>query len=119
MRNTWVCNMRHYLDETGNLAEMPNQALSLALHFGAIVAWMTSRPDDGLQPTNVTCRRSPGRRRCLEEICASFEPGKESLRIAWFCPLCEDNGVIYGWEGTPWDRGVWKRGREAPAGYLK
>ena len=43
MRTGWVTDMRHFLTEDECLAEMPNQALSLALHFGAIVAWMTSR----------------------------------------------------------------------------
>jgi len=111
MRTNWVTDMRHYLDETGSLGQMPNQALSLALHFGAIVGWMTSHPDEAMQPTNVNCRRSPGHRRCVGDICASFT--EDPFGIAWFCPLCGDNGFIYGWEGTPWDRKVWRRGAEA------
>ena len=102
MGDTWVTDMRHFLDDSGSLAEMPNQALNLALYFGSIVAWMTSIEDDALQPTNVTCRRSPKRRRCVAEIYASF--GEDPGSISWFCPLCGDNGVIYGWQGTLWDR---------------
>jgi hypothetical protein len=106
--------MRHFLDETGTLPELPNQALNLVLHLGAIVTWMTSQPHDGDQRTNVTCRRSPGRRRCVGEIHASFQG--DPFGITWFCPLCEDNGLIYGWEGTLWDRGVWNGG---PSGYAQ
>ena len=103
MANTWITDMRHFLDESGSLGEIPNQALNLALYLGSIVAWMTSVPDDAMQPTNVTCRRSPKRLRCVGEIYASFED--DSRVIAWFCPLCGDNGFIRGWEGTLWDRG--------------
>jgi len=112
MGNTWVTDMRHFLDQNGSLADMPNQALNLVLHFGSIVAWMTSHSKDVMQPTNVTWRRSPGRRRCVGEICASFQ--SDPFGITWFCPLCDDNGIIHGWEGTSWDRGIWKHGPEAP-----
>jgi hypothetical protein len=27
-----------------------------------------------------------------------------SGRIVWHCPLCGDNGLIHGWEDTPWER---------------
>jgi hypothetical protein len=30
-------------------------------------------------------------------------------RIEWGCPLCDDQGVIYNWEGSMWDVG----GRES------
>ena len=103
MGDTWVTDMRHFLDESGGLGEMPNPALNVALYFGSIVAWMTSLADDDMQPTNVPCRRSPKRRRCVGEICASLEDNGRS--ILWFCPLCGDNGRIRGWEGTLWDRG--------------
>ena len=39
----WVVDMRHYIDEaTGDLPTvMPERVLSLAIFFGAIVAWVT------------------------------------------------------------------------------
>lgn len=101
--NPWVTDMRHYLDEQGCLVDMPTPALNLALHFGAIVAWMTSHALVEAEPTNVVCRRSPGRRRCPGEICADFRMDSEA--IEWYCPECGDNGVIWGWKGSPWDRG--------------
>ncbi len=113
MGNTWMTDMRHFLDETGALPDLPNQALSLVLHLGAIVAWMTNHRYDLEQRTNVTCRRSPGRRRCGGEIHASFQG--DPFGITWFCPRCSDNGLIYGWEGTSWDRGNWKTSRPTRA----
>jgi len=112
MGNTWVTDMRHFLDDDGSLADMPNRPMNLALYFGSIVAWMTSHAGDAPEPTNVTCRRSPGRRRCVGEIHASFE--QDPFGIAWLCPFCGDNGFIHGWERTLWDRGFWKRESQAP-----
>lgn len=103
MANTWVTDMRHFLDDAGAIPEdMPGPALNLALFLGAIVAWVTSGRSAAAQRTNVSCRRSPGRRRCRGEILASLEA--DGSIIAWHCPLCGGNGVTRGWEGTRWDR---------------
>jgi hypothetical protein len=100
----WVVDMRHYLDEEpGDLPDaVPERVLSLAIFFGAIVAWVTDHLPDGDEYTNVPCRRSPGRRRCRGEIIALLD--RTSGYLEWHCPLCGDNGLIHGWEGTPWDR---------------
>ena len=101
---SWVVDMRHYLDEeTGDLPDgLPTPALNLALFFGSIVAWVTDHLPHGDSHTNVPCRRSPGRRRCLGDIVAALD--SVSRRILWQCPLCGDNGLIDGWEGTMWNR---------------
>lgn len=52
--------------------------------------------------TNVPCRRSPGRRRCLGDIMADLD--RTSGHISWQCPVCGDHGLIHGWEGTLWNR---------------
>jgi hypothetical protein len=52
--------------------------------------------------TNIHCQRSPGRKRCPGVIRASFD--SNALAIYWYCPICEDNGYIRGWENTLWDR---------------
>ncbi len=100
--NPWVTDMRHYLDDAGAVVDMPGPALNLALFLGAIVAWVTSGRSTADVRTNVPCRRSPARRRCGGEIYASFDADDDA--IIWHCPICGDNGVTRGWEGTPWDR---------------
>ena len=101
--NTWVTDMGHFLDDAGAIPEdMPGPALNLALFLGAIVAWVTSGRSAPDRRTNVACRRNPGRRRCPGEIRAFFEA--DGAAISWHCPVCGDNGVTRGWEGTPWDR---------------
>jgi hypothetical protein len=102
MGDTWITDMRHFLDERGQLGRLPNRAMNIVLHLGSIVEWMTCHLDGAPHQTNVRCRRSPGRRRCVGAIHADFE--EDGAAITWFCPLCEDNGVIRGWKETPWDR---------------
>ncbi len=103
--NTWITDMRHYLDEAGALAAMPAPALNLALFLGSIGGWMTRGPVTGPERTNVRCRRSPGRERCAGEVVAAFELEEAGVAIVWACEWCGDNGVIRGWRGTGWDRG--------------
>jgi len=52
--------------------------------------------------TDVPCRRSPGRKRCLGEIFAELDA--DAVHIAWHCSVCGDNGFIHGWEDTFWNR---------------
>ena len=101
MRPTYVTDVRHFLDEDGTLPDLPGP-VPLVLLLGSVVAWVTSHSPNRFPMTNVPCRRSPGRRRCLGEIRAVLDD--EQSAIHWQCPLCGDNGVIYGWEGSPWDR---------------
>lgn len=107
--DTWITDMRHFLDESGAMPEMPGPALSLALFLGAIVAWVTSGRMAADERTNVPCRRIPGRRRCRGVIEAALAADGET--VSWRCPVCGDNGKTRGWEETMWDR---RRGGDAP-----
>jgi len=103
MGNTWVTDMRHFLDEEGLLAEaLPARGMNIALFLGSIVGWVTSHPQGTYEWTNVPCRRSPGHKRCLGEIIASLDSSSEA--ITWECRMCGDNGIISGWQDTTWDR---------------
>lgn len=33
----------------------------------------------------------------------SFPTSDEQDSIYWQCPVCHDNGLITGWQGTLWD----------------
>ncbi|MEB2311719.1 MAG: hypothetical protein OZ928_07695 [Polyangiaceae bacterium] len=100
MRNTWVTDVRHFLDETGGFPDLPGPARRLADHFGAIVVAMSDLPRETIARTQVRCRRRPRRRLCTGRIVAVIDA---DTRIRWECPVCDDHGVISGWEGTPWD----------------
>jgi hypothetical protein len=102
MIGTWYTNATHFLNEEGQIAEMPGPATALAVFLRSVVGWVTMRYACTAERTNITCRRSPGRQRCLGEIGAYLLP--DTGQIVYMCPECGDNGVITGWKGTSWDR---------------
>jgi len=99
MSNTWVVDLRHYLTSAGAMADMPPPARRLAEYFATIVVDATTHIDE---PPSVRCRRRPQRRRC-SGIVISYPSGDEHDSIYWHCPVCFDNGIISGWQGTLWD----------------
>jgi len=48
-------------------------------------------------------RRRPGRRPCAGLLTIFFDVDKND--VLWFCPVCDDQGRISGWEDTFWDNG--------------
>ncbi|MGA2841982.1 MAG: hypothetical protein ABSG18_17735 [Steroidobacteraceae bacterium] len=53
------------------------------------------------EPTKLRCRRRPGRRPCTGLLTLLFDV--DTFDVLWFCPICDDQGRISGWEGTFWD----------------
>jgi len=100
MSNTWIVNMTDYLDDTRGIAEIPGRARRVADHFGMIVAAISTMTPERVVRTRVKCRRRPGRRPCAGRIQAVINA---DARIRWQCPICGDNGLISGWQSTPWD----------------
>ena len=100
MGDRWIVNMTHYLDPRGQPIEADTPARRLADYFGSIVSAVT--PQEWGVPTDsgVACRRRPRRKPCPGRIFAVLYP--ESKEIHWHCPCCNDQGIISGWEKTPW-----------------
>jgi hypothetical protein len=99
MGNTWIVDLSHYLTPAGAIADMPTRARMLAEYFASIVVDATANIDE--EPT-VRCRRRPGRQRCTG-IVMSYPAVDEDDSIYWYCPVCNDNGSIRGWQNTLWD----------------
>jgi hypothetical protein len=78
---------------------MPPRARLLAEYFAGIVVDATTNLDED---PSVRCRRRPARRRCLGTI-MSYPAADDLDRIHWHCPVCDDNGLISGWQNTLWD----------------
>ncbi len=101
MPKSFVIDIRHYLDEDGNLAQMPGPAVTIALFCGSIVSWVSGWPGANGELTNVACRRARSRPPCYGEVYARLTVGDS---IAWRCNACGEEGTISGWRGTRWDR---------------
>ena len=103
MANTWVTDLRHFLDDEGEIPHaLPGPALRLLRFLGAIVQWVTIHAPAEYPWTNVPCRRSPGHRPCPGDIHADYDT--DGTTIVWACPCCGANGYITGWQDTFWDR---------------
>lgn len=99
MGNTWIVDLGHYLTPAGAIANMPSRARLLAEYFASIVLDATANLDD---PPTVRCRRRPKHRRCVG-IIMSYPAADDLDRIYWYCPVCDDNGLISDWQNTLWD----------------
>jgi len=104
MVNTWYTNIEHFLDQDGLPAiDIPRRAELLLDYLGSIIEAVTSRNNkNGIETTDVQCRRRPQHRRCVGRIIAALhedDPGT----IRWMCPVCPDKGFISGWQGSIWD----------------
>jgi len=99
MGNTWIVDLTHYLTPAGAIADIPTRARLLAQYFASIVVDATTNLDE--EPT-VRCRRHPRHKRCTG-IVMSYPSAEEDGAIRWYCPVCNDNGVIRGWQNTLWD----------------
>lgn len=93
----YVTDLRHFLDLSPSA---PGPARRLAEHLGGIVRTATAG-DAGISWTSaLPCRRRPARRPCPGRI-TEFRP-QPPAEIRWECGVCGDQGVISGWEDSPY-----------------
>ncbi len=97
MGNYWSIHLPHLLDENGTLASLTGRGLRLAQDWTEIVAQASNYE----APTTLRCRRRPRRRPCGGLLTLFFDV--DTFDVLWFCPICDDNVRISGWEGTFWD----------------
>jgi len=97
MVDMWVVDLRHFLTPAGALAELPRPARVLAEYWVQIVAQGSLFGE----PVTLRCRRRPGRRACAGTLNIGLDLDLDGL--LWRCPVCGDNGIIHGWQGTFWD----------------
>jgi hypothetical protein len=94
----FITNIRHLLDASEKMPdEMPTEAIELIGFLTLIIATTTKTPSNTLTTTEV---------RCFEKSCSGMI--KTALRhaneiIHWYCPECDKEGLISGWQGTKWD----------------
>ena len=104
MPNSYVIDIRHYLDEkTGEIPPLPVPAMALALFCGSIISWVSGWPGPDGELTNVPCRRSRSRPPCYGDVYARLAP---DARIEWRCRACAEEGRSRAGEG----RGVSRDG---------
>ena len=61
------------------------------------VSITTKNLPDTLTTTDVKCFKNG----CSGMIKSAFRPDTEEIH--WYCPDCENDGLINDWQGTKWD----------------
>jgi hypothetical protein len=94
----FVSDLRHFLDLPH---EAPGPARRMAEHLTLIVRAATAGEAGSSWVSALCCKRRPSHRACpgyIEVLRADVPPS-----IQWRCTSCGDEGVISGWEESPFD----------------
>lgn len=111
MSGAWVTQMKHFLDDRGQIP--PGGERPLVRFLGAIVSAAARMSSDRDCRLGVRCRRRPSHQRCPGDIRGRLQ--SVSGEIYWLCPVCGDHGVISSWEETPWDPRCRPEGESLPS----
>ena len=94
----YISNMQHFLDESGNIPkQMPKEARELASFLALIVDTTTKNCPQTLTTTDVRCFNKGCHGLIKTALMAKSE------EIHWYCPDCENEGVISEWKKTKWN----------------
>lgn len=94
----YISNLTHFLNEQGNIPkEMPREAREMAGFLAMVVDFTTKTRPSTLTPTGIRCFRIS----CPGIIKSALKPDKQEVH--WYCPECENEGVISHWQKTKWD----------------
>jgi hypothetical protein len=95
---TYVTNITCYLDETGEMGQMPAPARKLASFLTLLIEAATGTPTAVEHDSGIRCRTKA----CPGIIRTSLTASRDT--IEWRCPVCGHNGIITGWEDTKWNQ---------------
>jgi len=99
MGGTYVTDIRHYLDERGELViSMPSPAKKLASFLVLVIDSTPSLGSANYDDTGIRCRAKG----CAGSVLSRLTD--DATEIVWHCPICGHNGVIRDWQNTKWDR---------------
>lgn len=94
----FVSDLRHFLDMP---EDAPGPAVAMASQLFDLVRAATASDPDVTWVSALTCRRRPRNRPCRGYMVVTRRDGSGS--IEWHCERCGDQGVISGWEDSPFD----------------
>jgi len=97
----YVTDMRHFADLDELSGDQFRSARRFAMFLGKIAGVGTANDAGSTIATALACQKRPGHKSCpgLLLVYRSELPPQ----INWACPVCDDQGMIYGWEEGAWD----------------
>ena len=94
----YITDIRHLLDASAKMPEdMPDEARELIGFLTQVIDRTTKSFPHTLTETDILCFKKG----CdgLIKTALTTDTGE----IHWFCPDCEAEGLINGWQETEWD----------------
>ncbi|HEV3263452.1 MAG TPA: hypothetical protein VG013_41840 [Gemmataceae bacterium] len=98
LEGTYVTDITHYLDESGELARMPGPVRKLASFLTLLIEAATGTSSAHYHDSSIRCRTKA----CRGTILTFLPPNRDE--ISWHCPACGHNGVIRNWQNTKWNQ---------------
>ena len=90
--------MQHFLDPQGDIPkQMPKEARELASFLTLVVDATTKKMPSTLTSTEIRCFKKG----CHGLVKSAISP--DSKELHWYCPECEEEGVIREGRETRWD----------------
>ncbi len=100
----YITNIQHLVSASEKMAEeMPKEARELIGFLILIIGITTKNLPFSLTQTDICCFKKG----CSGKIKTAFRPDTEDIH--WYCPDCEDEGLISGWKDTKWDNSTSKK----------
>jgi hypothetical protein len=97
----YITDIRHLLDASEKMPNaMPTEARDIVGFLTLIIDVTTKKQSKTLTTTAVRCFKKG----CSGMIKSSLMPKSEEIH--WYCPDCENEGVINNWQGTEWDNSI-------------
>jgi hypothetical protein len=94
----YITNIRHLLDASVKMPdEMPKEARELIGFLTLVIEKTTIELPHTLTATEIPCFKKG----CSGSIKTALRPDTEEIH--WYCPDCEEEGVISDWKKTEWD----------------
>jgi hypothetical protein len=94
----YITNIQHLIDASAKMPEdMPEEARELIEFLKLVIDATTKTLPHSLTATDVICFKKG----CSGIIKSAFRPDTEEIH--WYCPDCENDGLISGWQKTEWD----------------
>lgn len=94
----YITNIKHLLDASVKMADdMPAEARDLIGFLTKVIDITTRTIPQTLTSTKVICFRKG----CEGRIKSALRIDNDEIH--WFCPVCEEEGLINNWQGTAWD----------------
>jgi hypothetical protein len=94
----YITNLQHLLDASVKMPNvMPKEAMELIPFLKQVIETTTKTFPQTLTETDIKCFRKG----CEGSIKTTLR--RDNDEIHWYCPDCENEGLISNWQGTEWD----------------